>query len=216
MQTLIEVVYQLSAILLAPVLVSLLGMGAWSLYTFGGVLREWKLRRQQVPKWQKLQDNVASANPTEVLVDLDANQLPWLVNRFLHKAQSATELPHQLERILAELEVESAGRLARLSLGVRLGPLLGLMGTLIPMGPALKGLAAGDIQILSENLVIVFSTTVLGIFIGGLSYSMLLARRQWYSHDLIGLEAWTRSLPNDPPSSAEFLAPHTQGESIVC
>ena len=71
---------------------------------------------------------------------------------------------------------------------MRVGPLLGLMGTLIPLGPALMSLASGDIQTLSKNLVVAFTTTVLGLFVGGVCFAMSLARRRWYAQDIADIE----------------------------
>ena len=66
----------------------------------------------------------------------------------------------------------------------RLGPMLGLMGTLIPMGPALKGLASGDLDTMATNLQVAFSTTVVGVFIGGIGFLCRQARQRWALEDL--------------------------------
>ena len=51
---------------------------------------------------------------------------------------------HQINKALADFDFDSQRRLARTRLLVRAGPALGLMGTLIPLSPALTGLAAGN------------------------------------------------------------------------
>jgi biopolymer transport protein ExbB/TolQ len=71
---------------------------------------------------------------------------------------------------------------------VRFGPALGLMGTLIPLSPALDGLAKGDVSQLSENLRVAFSVTVLGLLIGALAFSISLVRDRLYAQDLSDLE----------------------------
>lgn len=60
-----------------------------------------------------------------------------------------------------ELELERAGFM------VKIGPMLGLMGTLIPMGPALAGLASGNVASMAYNMQIAFATTVAGCFVAG-------------------------------------------------
>ena len=70
----------------------------------------------------------------------------------------------------------------------RLGPMLGLMGTLIPMGPALVGLAAGDIAAMAENLQVAFSTTVVGLFVGGIGFAVQQAKQRWHGETLNDLE----------------------------
>ena len=59
---------------------------------------------------------------------------------------------------------------------VRFGPALGLMGTLIPLSPALEGLANGNVKLLSENLRVAFSVTVLGLLIGAIAFAESLVR----------------------------------------
>ena len=71
---------------------------------------------------------------------------------------------------------------------VRFGPALGLMGTLIPLSPALEGLARGDVAQLSENLRVAFSVTVLGLLVGALAFSISLVRDRLYAQDLSDLE----------------------------
>ena len=71
---------------------------------------------------------------------------------------------------------------------IRLGPILGLITTLIPISPALVGLAKGDVQTLSDNLVVAFSTTVVGLLIGGMGYLMTAVRERLYNHDISDVE----------------------------
>lgn len=67
--------------------------------------------------------------------------------------------------------VEAAARRATLPrVLTKLGPALGLMGTLIPLGPALVGLATGDLETLAVNLRIAFSTTVVGLAASSIAY----------------------------------------------
>jgi biopolymer transport protein ExbB/TolQ len=86
------------------------------------------------------------------------------------------------------LEIDITRRLAQLALATRVGPMLGLVGTLIPLGPALTGLATGHMEVLAGNLIIAFTTTVFGILIGGFAYAISLVRRTWYEQDLSDLE----------------------------
>ena len=62
------------------------------------------------------------------------------------------------------------------------------MGTLIPISPALVALAQGDTQTLSANLVVAFSTTVVGLIIGGTGYICSIIRERMYAQDLADLE----------------------------
>ena len=51
---------------------------------------------------------------------------------------------HQINKALADFDFDAQKRLGRTRMLVRAGPALGLMGTLIPLSPALTGLANGN------------------------------------------------------------------------
>ena len=71
---------------------------------------------------------------------------------------------------------------------VRVGPILGLLGTLIPLGPGLAALGSGDILTLAQALTIAFDTTVTGLSVGALSFLISKYKKQWYESDLIAVE----------------------------
>ena len=95
----------------------------------------------------------------------------------------------KFEKILQDTELSMAKALEPVRIGVKAGPILGLMGTLIPMGPALLGpIPEGDIKSLADNLVIAFATTVIGLVVGGVCYRTMVIRTRWYRQDLSDLE----------------------------
>ena len=71
---------------------------------------------------------------------------------------------------------------------VKVGPSLGLLGTLIPLGPGLAALGSGGIATLAQSLTIAFDTTVTGLSVGALAYLISKFRKQWYEADLITVE----------------------------
>ena len=91
------------------------------------------------------------------------------------------------DKVLSDFEIEAEQPLEKSRILMRIGPMLGLMGTLIPMGPALVGLAAGDIEAMARNMQIAFSTTVIGIFLGGVGFATYSIRKRWFSEDLYNL-----------------------------
>jgi biopolymer transport protein ExbB/TolQ len=95
---------------------------------------------------------------------------------------------HQLNKALADFDFDAQRRLARTRMLVRAGPALGLMGTLIPLSPALTGLANGNTTALSQNLRIAFSVTVVGLLIGAVAFGLSLSRDRMYGQDLSDLE----------------------------
>lgn len=108
-------------------------------------------------------------------------------------------------RVLSVMEIERRARwrLDRADLAARIGPMLGLMGTLIPLGPGLAALGDGNVQILSVAMRVAFDTTVLGLLIGMLGFALGRLRRRWYDELLDELE--TRTVKERDDESALAL-----------
>ncbi|MBV8036123.1 MotA/TolQ/ExbB proton channel family protein [Roseateles sp.] len=92
------------------------------------------------------------------------------------------------DHVVARFELQIDRRLALLRTMTRIGPLLGLMGTLIPLGPALVALAAGDIAVLARKMEVAFATTVVGLVIGAIGFLLHQAAQRWALDDLSMLE----------------------------
>ncbi len=77
---------------------------------------------------------------------------------------------------------------------IRIGPSLGLIGTLIPMGTGLAALGQGDMTGLSSDLVIAFTTTVVGLAVGIVAYFFYTIKRRWVEEDIKNIELATEIL----------------------
>lgn len=95
------------------------------------------------------------------------------------RALGDTERVHQVAR----------RRLERADLLARIPPMLGLMATIIPLGPGLAALGRGDPAQLASAVTVAFDATVLGLVagIGGLVIGKL--RRRWYEETLEAMES---------------------------
>jgi biopolymer transport protein ExbB/TolQ len=111
----------------------------------------------------------------------------------------------RINKQLADFDFGRQARLGRTRLLVRIGPALGLMGTLIPLTPALDGLARGDVDTLTENLRLAFSITVLGILVGALALLLSLVRERLYGQDFSDLEYVAAILTDDGSAAASIL-----------
>lgn len=134
--------------------------------------------------------DTAFARPDYAWSDLADLQLP-LASPFAQTRQELIALgavPGQIPRILAQLEILHSKRIGEARLLARVGPMLGLMGTLIPLGPALLGLAEGDLQSLAENMLVAFATTVIGLLVGGLGFAIQQTRQRWAAQDMAHAE----------------------------
>ena len=110
-----------------------------------------------------------------------------------------TDASDQMAKILADFDLQSLRKLERTRMMVRFGPALGLMGTLIPLSPALEGLAKGNVKLLSDNLRVAFSVTVIGLLIGAIAFAVSLVRDRLYAQDLSDLEYVATTLEPEAP-----------------
>ncbi|MDY6813521.1 MAG: MotA/TolQ/ExbB proton channel family protein [Pseudomonadota bacterium] len=98
-----------------------------------------------------------------------------------------------LARLRAQADPAAVAKLARrrierADLLARAGPMLGLMGTLIPLGPGLAALGRGELASLAEAVILAFDTTVLGLLVGLVGFVLGRLRRRWYDSLLDALE----------------------------
>ena len=89
-----------------------------------------------------------------------------------------------------ETEVAKDVNLSRLL--TKLGPVLGLIGTLISMSPALVGLSTGDISGMAYNMQVVFSATVVGLVISAVGLFTQQLKTRWYAKDVNNLDYVSR------------------------
>ncbi len=187
--------FMISSSLLYPVVLVLLGLIAWSFISVGQFVSEYTARsrdsnqlkvncRDAKTKIEKGDLNGAAA----ALTGSGSNDLLQRFTKDISEILDLENFPVEAEKLLQDYELTISGELMQSRLVSRVGPMLGLMGTLIPMGPALIGLSSGNIQQLAENLVIAFATTVLGLLAGGVAYSILLIKKKWYTQDLSDME----------------------------
>lgn len=92
------------------------------------------------------------------------------------------------ELLLAEYELQADKNIATSKVLTKMGPILGLMGTLIPMGPALVGLASGDIASMAYNMQVAFATTVVGLVVSAIGFLTQQVKERWAVANLTVLE----------------------------
>ncbi len=88
-----------------------------------------------------------------------------------------------------QLAAMARKRIDRADLIARIGPMMGLMGTLIPLGPGLAALGRGELDVLAQAVTVAFNTTVLGLLAGIIGFLLGRCRRRWYDGAMAELEA---------------------------
>ena len=186
----------ISQSLTIPVLVILLIIVIISIITLGGAISEFTSRKK-VPI-RIIRDLIYEINAA-VSVDqlksiINNAKIPKSQKKVLSEIADSGALDETsreaLARKLVEFEEEKIDKtLERTDIITKVGPTLGLMGTLIPMGPGLAALGAGDINTLASSLTVAFNTTIVGIGSGALCYVIGKVRSGWYDRYLSDLDA---------------------------
>ncbi|MBT9522675.1 MAG: MotA/TolQ/ExbB proton channel family protein [Dechloromonas sp.] len=89
---------------------------------------------------------------------------------------------------LAEIEAEAMNRLEFIRIATRVTPMLGLVATMIPMGPALRALGDGQLADVANSLTVAFSSVILALLAAAITYAIAHVRRRWYADELLQLE----------------------------
>ena len=87
-----------------------------------------------------------------------------------------------------ELEALALKRMERARIVSRVAPMLGLVATMIPMGPALQSLADGQFADMSRSLTVAFSAVILALIAAAITYATVHVRRRWYAQDLLAVQ----------------------------
>ena len=178
-----------------PVLIILLILVIISIVVLGGFISEYTSRKKVSVK--TVSDgifSISSASSTEDLINIIGNMnIPKSQKRVLTEMAETGDLDkfsrEALARKLVENEEEKIDKsLEKTDIITRIGPTLGLMGTLIPMGPSLAGLASGDIASMAYNMQIAFATTVVGLVAGAVGFLTQQVKQRWYLQDMTNLE----------------------------
>ena len=149
-QLTVTLFYQLANAFFWPVAVALLALLAITLIDLGGLFFTfWRKRRESRSDLPAIARALAQSETVEGALD-DVVLSPSLrrfwtkVEARLRETGSGANVDLWLEEVLQQEEIDVAGRLDRTRLFVRIGPMLGLAGTIIPLGPALRSLLGGD------------------------------------------------------------------------
>ncbi|MDR2170465.1 MAG: MotA/TolQ/ExbB proton channel family protein [Planctomycetaceae bacterium] len=180
MSILTSIFYIISISLMIPVMLALLFGLIYTLYLAGISAYEFIARMQRRDKEKEIV--TALENKSTTLPELAAtNEFEQTLNLII----SGNNDQLLLGKRIASIESERRTELQKISDLTKYGPAIGLMGTLIPLGPALVGLARGDLETLSNNMIIAFATTVVGILISLIALAIHSAKKSWYRDDSI-------------------------------
>lgn len=186
----------ISQALAIPVIVILLIIIIITVLFAGGFISECLSRiKVPFPVLKNLIYNINNANSSEDVKNIiNEAEIPKSQKFVLCEIANSDNLNKNtreaFSRKLVEIEEENIDKtLEKTDIITRIGPTLGLMGTLIPMGPGLAALGSGDIITLAQSLTVAFNTTIVGIGSGAVCYIISRIRRRWYEEYLSTLDS---------------------------
>ncbi len=166
-----QIMYQMSDLFMAPVLCLIALLFIYSLFATGQFFTQTMQRRRHYRSFIQLLNGKLGSNS-----ELPLNGYPM--------ASLANEMPNITQD---QLDVAALKELEGVRNVSRLAPMLGLIATMIPMGPALKSLADGNIQGISENLIVAFSAVIFGLVIASITFWIASVKKRWMVEELVAL-----------------------------
>jgi len=178
--------FALSQVLRVPVLVLLWVCVAAALFMAGSCVAELLARRRErrrfdLNRW--IQAGSALTADTDRLAALPG-ALRAMLREVNDQRGKEAFLDGGLEHIVLEREERVRRSLAASRLLTKVGPSLGLLGTLIPMGTALAALTAGNLEAMAGQMVVAFTTTIVGLSAGTVAFVIQLVRHNWVNETI--------------------------------
>jgi len=188
-------IYLIASSLLYPVLFFLVALTLWILIYSGAFFAEW-LERSRLSTCRPEEIPRLIRKPKDHR--LFSHRVNHYIDNLRHTLSQKCEASDVVvENILREKTISLWKSIDRLKMIIRVGPSLGLLGTLIPMGTGLAALSQGDMTKLSTDLVIAFTTTVVGLAVGSVAYVFYTIKRRWIEEDIKNIQLATELLAND-------------------
>lgn len=187
MNTISNILYWISTGLLVPVIVLLIFFFVRALILIGAFFGQYLNQKRTATKFYDRISNLTPATLPEFTASLPETPAS-ITMAYAKKIIDERGNNAKIELLLAEYEIEADKNISTSKVLTKMGPILGLMGTLIPMGPALVGLASGDIASMAHNMQVAFATTVVGLVVSGISFLTQQVKERWAISNLTILE----------------------------
>ncbi|MGB0129488.1 MAG: MotA/TolQ/ExbB proton channel family protein [Rhodocyclaceae bacterium] len=150
--------YQVSQVFLAPTLAVIVLLFLYAFFSLGAFAVQWWQRRGNGLSFENVRGFPLVAWAREK-TRVSSDDLDLMAHKLLELPRVAT----------------------------RVAPMLGLVATMIPMGPALKGLSDGNLAQVSDNLGVAFSAVILALIAAAITFWIVSVRRRWLAEELAWL-----------------------------
>jgi biopolymer transport protein ExbB/TolQ len=201
-----EVLHEVSQSLLIPVMIILALFLIYSIISLGILLAEYYNRKKPKIDFKYLLGQILSLNiqnkenKSDRIIELiNSSDMSSDHKKVLSNLAITSNISPEFRESIAFKMVEDetikvAKKLEKTDIIAKIAPAIGLMGTLIPLGPGLTALGSGDIQNLSQNLILAFDAAILGMAAASIAFTISKIRRRWYEEDISNLESLAESV----------------------
>ncbi len=179
--------------LLIPDIIILLFLFFRSLLLIGSFFNQFMTKRRNDTL---LEDTIKQLSPEkmEELKSVLPKKDNSLYVKYLRDLLTTPPSDDYSDFLISTFENEAEKDIALSKLLAKLGPVCGLIGTLIAMSPALVGLSNGDISGMAYNMQVVFATTVVGLVVSAVGLVTLQFKQRWYAKEVNNLDYVSRLL----------------------
>jgi biopolymer transport protein ExbB/TolQ len=196
MEEISKMLFWVSNSLLIPDIILLLALFIRSLLLIGSFYNQYIIKRKND---KLLNAKIKSLNTSNIneLKELLPTKDNSLLIKYMRDLLTNKPSEAYSDFIISNFENEAEKDISLSKILSKMGPILGLVGTLIAMSPALVGLSIGDISGMAYNMQIVFATTVVGLVISSVGLVTLQFKQRWYAKDINNLDYVSRILTEE-------------------
>ncbi len=191
MEIISKALFGIANCLLIPDIILLIFFFFRSLIMIGSTYNNYMVRRRNSRKFDEKIKNLTFSEINE-LKDLLPKSIDSMFTKYLKDLLENAKTEDYVDYMLSKFETEAQKDVNASHLLTKLGPVLGLIGTLISMSPALVGLSSGDISGMAYNMQVVFAATVVGLLISAVGLSTMQLKQRWYAKDINNLDYVSR------------------------
>lgn len=191
--SLTDVLRTIASSLQSPVIVILIALTIAIVIILGMFIAEIFTERLKFKiSLPRLVDELNSDKDTERVIrgsGLLKRQKKALLELLKHPSASASERESMAVNLVSAEQAHYDNRVKVTDVIAKVAPMLGLMGTLIPLGPGLIAIGQGDTEVLSQSLLIAFDTTILGLAVSVVALIISAVRKSWYAKYMSAFES---------------------------
>lgn len=193
MELISKVLFWVANSLLIPDIIILLALFGRGLLLIGGFYNQFMIKRKNDKLLNDKIKELQHVSVDELRALLPQNDNSLFI-KYLRDLLTTPPSEAYSDFLISNFENEAEKDVALSKLLAKMGPILGLIGTLIAMSPALVGLSVGDIAGMAYNMQVVFATTVVGLVVSSIGLITLQFKQRWYSKDVNNLDYVSRIL----------------------